>query len=101
MALKNGGVSIYDALKADTLIIIGSGISDENPVTDYIIRRLSSYRKMNIIIVSSRGVRLDSSAKMSLRCKPGTEGEIIGAITNIKFISKDELGQGQNQCRKL
>ena len=83
MALKNGGVSIYDALKADTLIIIGSGISDENPVTDYIIRRLSSYRKMNIIIVSSRGVRLDSSAKMSLRCKPGTEGEIIGAITNI------------------
>src|SRR3990172_1643874 len=38
---------------------------------------------MKIIIVSSRGVRLDSSAKMSLRCKPGTEGEIIGAITNI------------------
>ncbi|HZX48003.1 MAG TPA: NADH-quinone oxidoreductase subunit NuoG [Nitrospirota bacterium] len=83
LGLKNGGVSIYDALKADTLIIIGSGISDENPVTDYIIRRLSSYRKMNIIIVSSRGVRLDSTAKMSLRCKPGTEGEIIGAITNI------------------
>ena len=83
MGLKNGGVSIYDTLKADTLIIIGSGISEENPVTDYIIRRLSSYRKMNIIIVSSRGVRLDSSAKMSLRCKPGTEGEIIGAITNI------------------
>lgn len=83
MGLKNGGVSLYDALKADTLIIIGSGISDENPVTDYIIRRLSSYKRMNIIIVSSRGVRLDSSAKMSLRCKPGTEGEIIGAITNI------------------
>ncbi len=83
MGLKNGGVSLYDALKADTLLIIGSGISEENPVTDYIIRRISSYRKMNIIIVSSRGVRLDSSAKMSLRCKPGSEGDIIGAITNI------------------
>ncbi|MCC6544884.1 MAG: NADH-quinone oxidoreductase subunit NuoG [Nitrospirae bacterium] len=83
MGLKNGGVSIYDALKSDTLIIIGSAISEENPVTDYIIRRLSSYRKLNIIIVSSRGVRLDSSAKMSLRCKPGTEGEVIRTITNI------------------
>lgn len=83
MGLYSGGVSLYDALKADTLIIIGSGISDENPVTDYIIRRISSYRRLNIIIVSSRGMRLDSSARMSLRCKPGAEGEIIEAITKV------------------
>lgn len=81
--LNNGGVSLYDALKADTLIIIGSGISEENPVTDYIIRRISSYRRLNIIIVSARGVRLDSSARMSFRCRPGAEGEIISAITGI------------------
>ncbi len=83
MGLSNGGVSIYDALKADTLLIIGSGISEENPVTDYIIRRTSSYRKLNIIIISARGVRLDSSAKVSLRCKPGHEGETVSAITGI------------------
>lgn len=94
MGLKNGGVSIYDALKADTVLIIGTAISDENPVTDYIIRRLSSYRKMNIIIMSSRGLKLDSSAKILLRHKPGAEREIIGAITNIiTGKSKGESGK--------
>ncbi|MBI5756581.1 MAG: NADH-quinone oxidoreductase subunit NuoG [Nitrospirae bacterium] len=95
MGLKNGGVSIYDALKADSLLIIGSGISDENPVTDYIIRRLSSYRKMNIIIVSPRGLRLDSSAAVSIRHRPGTEAEVIGEISKVieksKDVSKDKI----------
>ncbi len=83
MGLKNGGVSIYDALNTDALLIIGSHISDENPVTDYIIRRLSRNRKMNIIIASPRGMKLDSSASLSIRHKPGTEEALLSGIARI------------------
>ncbi|MDD5435120.1 MAG: NADH-quinone oxidoreductase subunit NuoG, partial [Nitrospira sp.] len=111
MGLDNGGVSIYDALNTDTLLIAGSHISDENPVTDYIIRRLSRNRKMNIIIASPRGIRLDSSASLSIRHRPGTEEVVFAGISkiicdrnadklsdvpdavNVKGISKDAVSQ--------
>ncbi len=92
MGLRNGGVSIYDALKVDTLFIIGSSISDENPVTDYIIRRLSRNKKLNTIVASSRGIRLDGLAALCLRHRPGTEGELIGAISKAVYDNnKDKL----------
>ncbi|MBI3754218.1 MAG: (2Fe-2S)-binding protein, partial [Deltaproteobacteria bacterium] len=36
--IADGGVSISDAMKADLIFIIGSSVSDENPITDYLIR---------------------------------------------------------------
>jgi len=80
MELNKGGLSIYDALNTEVLFIIGSALSDEVPVTDYIIRRMTRNRKMSIIISSPRGIKLDSSATISIRHRPGTEGVIIGGI---------------------
>lgn len=85
MGLDNGGFSIYDALNTDSLFIIGSHISDEVPVTDYIIRRISSNRKMNIIIASPRGMKLDSSASLSIRLRPGTEETLLAGISRIIY----------------
>ena len=85
MELSRGGVSIYDALNTDTLLVIGSSISDENPVTDYMIRRLSKNKKMNIIIASPRGMKLDSSAALTLRHRPAAEGEIISGISRVLY----------------
>ena len=85
MELSKGGLSIYDALNTDTLLILGFGISDENPVTDYIIRRISGNKKMNIIMASPRGMKLDNSAVLSIRHNPGTEGVIIGGILKLIY----------------
>ncbi len=85
MELNKGGISVYDALNADTLFIIGSSISDENPITDYLIRRLSRNKKMNIIIASPRGLKLDSSATLSLRHRPAAEGDILGGIAKVIY----------------
>lgn len=90
MELGRGGVSVYDALNTDTLLVIGSGISDENPVTDYIIRRLSKNKKMNIIIASPRGLKLDSSAALTLRHRPASEGEILRGICKVLYDKNGE-----------
>lgn len=104
MELNKGGLSIYDALNTETLFIIGSGISDEVPVTDYIIRRLSRNKKMNIIIASPRGMKLDSSAALAIRHRPGTEGVILGGISRVIYdrnLSKLKDLPGKERVRDL
>ncbi len=78
--MNEGGVSIFDCMDADTVIVIGSQISDENPITDYIIRRISAARRMNVVIVSPRAMKLDSSANLLLRVAPGTDGALLNAV---------------------
>lgn len=78
--MDEGGVSVFDGMEADTVLIIGSHLSDENPVTDYIVRRISGARRMNVIIASSRAMKLDSSANVRLRHMPGAERSVIDSI---------------------
>ena len=92
MDVDGGGTSIYETMQSDTIFIIGSAISDENPVTDYIIRRTHRDRNIKILIASVRGIKLDNSAVISLRYKPGTEGRVISGISKYIFEKrKDEL----------
>ncbi|MBI5682943.1 MAG: NADH-quinone oxidoreductase subunit NuoG [Deltaproteobacteria bacterium] len=81
LSLAEGGVSISDALKADVIFVLGSAISNENPITDYMIRGAASDRRKTLILAHPRRLKLDSSASISLRYKPGTEEEIIKGIT--------------------
>jgi predicted molibdopterin-dependent oxidoreductase YjgC len=52
-SMNEGGVSVFDCMESDTVLIIGSHISDENLATEYIVRRVSGNRRMNLI--ASRG----------------------------------------------
>ncbi len=79
--MPDGGVSVFDCMEADTLLIIGGHITDENPVTDYIVRRISAGRYMNVIMASVRAMRLDSSANVVLRHNPAQEGALLTALT--------------------
>jgi NADH-quinone oxidoreductase subunit G len=74
-----GGVSVYDCMAADTVVVIGSHLSDENPVTDYIVRRISASRRMGVVIASPRAMKLDSSATLRLRHQPAAEGALLAA----------------------
>ncbi|MBI5598172.1 MAG: NADH-quinone oxidoreductase subunit NuoG [Deltaproteobacteria bacterium] len=78
--INAGGVTLYDCMNADTVFVMGGTISDENPVTDYIIRCTSAGRFMNVIIASTRAMKLDSSALLSVRHTPGRLGPLINAV---------------------
>ena len=78
--LENGGVSILDAIKADLIFIIGSSVSDENPITDYLIRTTAADKRKTLILAYPRKIKLDRSATISLKYRPGSEGAVIAGI---------------------
>ncbi|MBI5588353.1 MAG: NADH-quinone oxidoreductase subunit NuoG [Deltaproteobacteria bacterium] len=92
-SMNEGGVSIFDCMEADTVLIIGSHISDENPVSEYIVRRISSNRRMNLIIASPRAMKLDSSANVKLRHLPAAEKAVLDAITLV--INAGKLSEAE------
>jgi NADH-quinone oxidoreductase subunit G len=75
-----GGVSVFDCMAADCVLIIGTHLSDENPVTDYMVRRMARENDTPVLIASPRAMKLDSSASLSLRHFPGTEKEVLELI---------------------
>ncbi|MBI3753164.1 MAG: molybdopterin-dependent oxidoreductase, partial [Deltaproteobacteria bacterium] len=78
--IADGGVSISDAMKADLIFIIGSSVSDENPITDYLIRTAAADKRKTLILAYPRRIKLDSSAAISLKYRPGSEGIVISGI---------------------
>jgi NADH-quinone oxidoreductase subunit G len=79
--MHSGGVSVFDAMATDCVLIVGSHLSDENPVTDYMVRRMARENNTTVLIASPRAMKLDSSARVSLRHAPGAEKEMLAAAT--------------------
>jgi len=79
--MEDGGASAFDCMESDTVLITGTHLSDENPVTDYIVRRISAGRAMNLIIASPRAMKLDSSANQTVRHNAAAEGHLLDAVT--------------------
>jgi NADH-quinone oxidoreductase subunit G len=79
--MTEGGVSIFDCMKAGTVFIVGTYLSDENPVTDYMVRRMARENRTGVVIASPRAMKLDSSALFSLRHLPGAEKELLEALS--------------------
>jgi len=78
--LNFGGVSVFDCMATDCVLIIGTHLSDENPVTDYMVRRMARENNTAVLIASPRAMKLDSSARLSLRHRPDTEQALLAAI---------------------
>ncbi|CAB1059937.1 NADH-ubiquinone oxidoreductase chain G (EC [Olavius sp. associated proteobacterium Delta 1] len=78
--MNSGGVSVFDCMATDCVLIIGTHLSDENPVTDYMVRRMARENNTAVLIASPRAMKLDSSARLSIRHLPGAEKEVLTAI---------------------
>ena len=92
-SMDAGGVSVFDCMESETVIVIGSQVSDENPVTDYIIRRISAGRRMNLVIASPRAMKLDSSANLKIRHTAGKAGALLESVI-LSFNSARVAGTG-------
>ncbi|RJQ80063.1 MAG: NADH dehydrogenase (quinone) subunit G [Desulfobacteraceae bacterium] len=79
--MNHGGVSVFDAMQADCVLIIGTHLSDENPVTDYMVRRMARENGTAVMIASPRAMKLDRSARLTLRHIPGTGKKLLEALT--------------------
>ncbi|MBI5560826.1 MAG: NADH-quinone oxidoreductase subunit NuoG [Deltaproteobacteria bacterium] len=88
------GTGIYGAMEADCVFIAGAQISDENPVTDYIVRYTTAAKRNSVIIASSRAMKLDSSSRMSIRHLPGRLGSLLNATALSLYMDYPERLEG-------
>ncbi len=89
-SMTAGGVSIFDCMDSQSVFVVGTQLSDENPVVDYIVRRISNANGVQVAIASSRGMKLDSCASQTLRHAPATEGDLLGAAA-LLLADKDAV----------
>ncbi|WP_419902644.1 NADH-quinone oxidoreductase subunit NuoG [Kiloniella sp.] len=71
---------IEKILEADCLLVVGSHVTDENPVTDYLIRQSQQLRANRLLLASARPSRLDSLAVATQRLLPGWEAHLFAAL---------------------
>ncbi len=79
-AINEGGRTIYKAVNSDTVFVLGTQLSEENPVIDYIVRHVTDSGRSNLVIVSPRAMKLDATAHQSLRHTPGELAKFLNAL---------------------
>ncbi len=88
--IKEGASPVYRCAESDVVVVLGGQLSEENPVTDYIVRYTQGARRNTLVIASPRGMKLDSSAQLSVRVRPGTTGAFITALVRA-ILEKREV----------
>ncbi len=74
-------VPLTELLQADSLLIVGSNVTDENPVSEYLIRETWSKAPFDICLISTRPSRLDRIARCCQRYLPGEESQLLARLT--------------------
>lgn len=81
LAHRYSRLPLQSVLNADCLLLLGSNITAENPVTGYLIRATLRDRHNQLLIASSRPCGMDDIANASLRLRPGDEAGLLAALT--------------------
>ncbi|MEE8226409.1 MAG: molybdopterin-dependent oxidoreductase, partial [Kiloniellales bacterium] len=71
---------LQDALEADCILVVGSNVTEDNPVTDYLVRGAVRNRGNKLFTVSARPSRLDTEGAGFLRLLPGGEAGLFAAL---------------------
>ncbi len=99
--INGGGSSVYGCAESDVVVVLGGQLSEENPVTDYIIRYITGARRNTLVIASPRGMKLDSSAQLSVRTVPATTGAFVAALLKALVEKKDVPIEGMDAIKGL
>lgn len=71
---------LHEVLEADCILVIGSNVTDDNSVTDYLVRGAVRNNRNTLFIASARPSRLDAEAAGSLRLLPGREAQLFAGL---------------------
>ena len=67
-------------LRAECVFLLGTNITDENPVSGYLLRTSMRDHKTRLIIASSRPSGLDDIAEASMHVLPGDEARLLSMM---------------------
>ena len=69
-----------EVIHGDCVLVVGSDVTEENPVTEYLLRGVVRSRQTELFMLSTRPSRLDADAKGVVRIPPGGETAILSAV---------------------
>ncbi|CAN7586198.1 NADH-quinone oxidoreductase subunit NuoG [Pararhizobium sp. LjRoot255] len=69
-----------DVIANDCVLIVGGNVTEENPVTEYLLRDGARRRHTGLLMLSARPSRLDADARVVVRVSPGGEAASIAAV---------------------
>ncbi|MDL2410061.1 NADH-quinone oxidoreductase subunit NuoG [Rhizobium calliandrae] len=71
---------LEDVIGNDCVLIVGGNVTEENPVTEYLLRDGARRRHTALLMLSARPSRLDVDARAVIRVKPGEEAAGLAAV---------------------
>jgi NADH-quinone oxidoreductase subunit G len=88
--------ALPELLKSDLVFLCGSDVEDENPVSDYLIRRSLAQTPTRFFTLSPRPMRLEQSATASTHCVPGQEGLVLAKVLQGLFAQSGDPEVGRS-----
>ncbi|WP_322884658.1 NADH-quinone oxidoreductase subunit NuoG (plasmid) [Sinorhizobium medicae] len=74
----------------DCVLVVGGNVTEENPVTEYLLRDAARRRDTGLLMLSARPSRLDADARAVLRVQPGGEAQGLAAVVAALAAVADE-----------
>ncbi|WP_018234667.1 NADH-quinone oxidoreductase subunit NuoG [Ensifer sp. BR816] len=71
---------LQDVIGNDCVLVIGGNVTEENPVTEYLLRDAARRRRTGFLMLAARPSRLDADARQVVRVPPGGEAASLAAV---------------------
>jgi NADH-quinone oxidoreductase subunit G len=71
---------LEEVIGNDCVLVVGSNVTEENPVTEYLLRDCARRRQTGLLMLSARPSRLDADARAVVRVPPGGEAQGLAAV---------------------
>ena len=83
-----------DVIGNDCVLIVGGNVTEENPVTEYLLRDGARRRHTGLLMLSARPSRLDGDARVVVRVPPGGEAANLAAVVAELVATADQTLPG-------
>jgi NADH-quinone oxidoreductase subunit G len=86
---------LQDAIGKGCVLVVGGNVTEENPVTEYMLRDAARQRHTGLLMLSARPSRLDADAEVVVRIRPG--GEAMGLATVVAGLAAATGNDGSDR----
>ncbi len=69
-----------DVIANDCVLVVGGNVTEENPVTEYLLRDGARRKQTELLMLATRPSRLDADARVVVRVPPGGEAASVASV---------------------
>ncbi|MBW3623679.1 MAG: molybdopterin-dependent oxidoreductase [Armatimonadetes bacterium] len=86
--------TVDDLYNSTSILVVGAGITEENPLTESKIRLAVRRNRASLVVAGSRRSLIADETTSFLRCKPGAEAALVYALALALAPSRQSALQG-------